>query len=140
MFRTSVFLLMTFAGCGLAQHIGFGIKGGVRATDDILGSATSDSARYVIGPMVELTLPLGFAVEANALYSHLGYRSVFNTALVSSTVEASASSWQFPIVAKYKLGFPLVKPYVEAGYGPRHTSGSPTLAWPSTTTHGFVMG
>src|SRR5260370_21404483 len=59
MFRT-LFLLFTLFSCpAFAQQVGFGVKGGVRATHDIEGSfgTSSESSRYVVGPMVEATLP-----------------------------------------------------------------------------------
>jgi hypothetical protein len=58
-FRT-LFLLFTLFSCpAFAQQVGFGVKGGVRATHDIEGSfgTSSESSRYVVGPMVEATLP-----------------------------------------------------------------------------------
>jgi Outer membrane protein beta-barrel domain len=121
MFRPS-FLLVTLFSChALAQQVGFGVKGGVRATNDIEGSfgTSSESSRYLVGPMVEATLPHGFSVEADALYSRPGYSSIFANAFGSSTVRARGTSWEFPLLIKRGLPFPLIHPYVELGYAPR---------------------
>ena len=53
-----LFLLFALFTCpAFAQQVGFGIKGGVRVTNDIDGSfgTSSESSRYVVGPMVEAT-------------------------------------------------------------------------------------
>jgi hypothetical protein len=77
MFRT-LFLAFTLFSCPVfAQQVGFGVKGGVRATTDIEGSygPSSESSWHVVGPMVEVTLPHGFSAEADALFSRFGYSS-----------------------------------------------------------------
>jgi len=141
--------------------VGFGIKGGVRATNDIDGSfgTSSESSRYVVGPMVEAALPDGFSGEADALYSRPGYSSIFSNAFVSSTNKARGTSWEFPLLIKHGLPFPLIHPYAELGYAPRRTSGSisstgsainPSTGsrqdfsgntpWRSVVSHGLVAG
>jgi len=161
MFRT-LFLLFTLFSCpAFAQQVGFGVKGGVRATHDIEGTfgTSSESSRYVVGPMVEATLPHGFGVEADALYSRFGYNSIFSNAFVSSTFKARGTSWEFPLLIKHGLPFPLIHPYAELGYAPRRTGGSisstgssldPSTGsrqdfsfntpWLSAVSHGLVAG
>jgi hypothetical protein len=161
MFRP-LFLLFTLFTCpAFAQQVGFGIKGGVRATNDIDGSfgTSSESSRYVVGPMVEATLPHGFSGEADALYSRPGYNSIFSNAFGSSTNKARGTSWEFPLLIKHRLPFPLIHPYAELGYAPRRTSGSisstgssinPSTGsrqdfsgntpWRSMISHGLVAG
>src|ERR1700724_881489 len=77
-------LLTSILVCPVAfgQHLlSFGVKGGVPLTDP-LGDTTfngidtiihvfSGSKNYLIGPMVELNLPFGLSVEADALYRPL---------------------------------------------------------------------
>src|SRR6266852_9026620 len=126
MFRP-LFLLFTLFSCpAFAQQVGFGIKGGVRATNDIDGSfgTSSESSRYVVGPMVEAALPDGFSGEADALYSRPGYSSIFSNAFVSSTNKARGTSWEFPLLIKHGLPFPLIHLYAALGYAPRRTGGS----------------
>ena len=74
--RQSFCVVVLFAsGLCCAQQIGFGIKSGVRASDDIDSYyAGSESKRYVLGPMLDVTLPLGFGVEVDALYRRTGFR------------------------------------------------------------------
>src|SRR5260370_41894451 len=89
--------------------LSFGVKGGVPLTDAL---SQSRSKNYVIGPMVELKLPLGFAIEADALYRPLNVTSGSSSAL---TISDDVGSAEFPILAKYHfLHTPVVKPYAEA--------------------------
>src|SRR5581483_7012188 len=109
----------------VAQSVSFGVRGGARATDDITGQATSESKRYIVGPMLELDLPFGLGAEVDALYSREGYSSY--SSLFAGTLLATerANVWQLPIVAKYRLGlFPLIKPYVLGGYVARVMDGT----------------
>jgi hypothetical protein len=74
--------------------------------------------------MIELNLPLGFAVEFDALYHRNGYL-IGNSNLSGSVVESErANSWEFPILLKYKFPTSKVKPFVEAGLAPRSISGT----------------
>jgi len=116
-----------------AEHIfSFGIKGGAPLTDaftdettmgvDLITHTFSDTKNYVIGPMIELSLPFGFAVEADALYRPLNLITDI-TAVPQPLARYSTNinSWEFPILGKYHfLHTPVVKPYVEAGPTFRH--------------------
>ena len=105
----------------------FGAKGGIPLTDAFadfkaMGVDTdvrsfSDSKDFVIGPFVELGLPFGFSVEADAFYRPLNL-TVDQTTIPLGTFRTSTdiTSWEFPILAKYHFGhLPIVKPYVGAG-------------------------
>jgi hypothetical protein len=122
---SSVFLLCSCA-C-LAQPVTIGVKGGIRATDDIssngLFATASESKRYVVGPMLELGLPFGLAVEVDALYRREGYRTTFGNFAGTSFSRETANSWEFPLLLKYKLPLPVAKPYVVAGYAPQVING-----------------
>jgi hypothetical protein len=82
------------------------VKAGVPLTD-FVNAPESTTNRYLIGPVIELRLPLGFAIEADALYRHYKFQ-----AYPSNT---STGAWEFPLLAKYRFGAPLVRPYVDAG-------------------------
>ena len=123
--------VLLFASPAFAQHLSVGIKGGVPLTGafsdttvrgvDLISRSFSDSKQYIIGPMVELRLPFGLGVEADALYHPLNFAT--ENRLVPQNVFRSAeniTSWEFPVVGKFRLPFPLVKPYVEAGPSFRH--------------------
>jgi hypothetical protein len=110
----------------LGQSVSIGVKAGGRLTDDMSspGAATSESKRYIVGPMLEFGLPLGLSVEVDALYQRQGYQASFSNFASSSTDWVRANAWEVPVLAKYKLPIPLLKPYVEAGVAPRLMSGA----------------
>jgi hypothetical protein len=126
-----------------------GLRGGVPFTGalsdltthgvDVVTRSFSDSNQYIVGPMVELHLPLGLSVEADALYRPLNLTTE-NQVLPQPTVfrtSNNVSSWEFPILGKVRLPLvPLVKPYVDAGPSFR-TAGS-DLSFLSNK--GFAVG
>jgi hypothetical protein len=72
----------------------------------------------VVGPTLEIALAKHFSVEADALHKPLRY--------VATTIPGDApptkpytitarNSWQFPVLAKYRLRFGNVNPFIEAG-------------------------
>jgi hypothetical protein len=74
--------------------------------------------------MVELRLPWNLAVEVDALYHRNGFLTG-NSNFAGSIVESErANSWEFPMLFKYKLAVPKVKPFVEVGLAPRTISGT----------------
>jgi len=104
-----VFSIAIFSGLGEAQPIGAGVKLGTTLTD-ALSSLPSfplpNGQHFIVGPYVEVRLPLHLAVEGDALYEHNLYEGVSTS---------SGSTWQFPILLKYRfLGGP-IRPYVEGG-------------------------
>jgi hypothetical protein len=117
--------------CGsvaMAQPISFGVRGGVPLTGAFANSigvdvsTASGSHNYLVGPMVEVHLPLGFSVEADGLYHPL---TLSQTIVTASPFHNSYNfqSWEFPILAKYRfLHTPVVKPLIEAGPTFRTTS------------------
>jgi hypothetical protein len=143
-------IALFFAGSACAQHLGFGIKGGVPLTDAFsVGSGafglntsahyTADRTEYTIGPMVQLRLPLiGF--EADALYKPLGYTAFITpTVAPPTTTHVQASSWEFPILAQVHLPTPILKPYAEGGVSFRSFIGSHTEL-DAQSNKGFVLG
>jgi hypothetical protein len=113
-------LLMPIAG--FAQlPISLGVKGGwplTYALSDSNGPGLtrfySKSREFIVGPMVELRLPFRLSVEADALYHPF---NVTTASTNSSTVlsDTSYSVWEFPILAKFHFGGPLLDPFVGAG-------------------------
>lgn len=107
------------------QSLTVGVIGGARVTDDLTGAgATSVSKRYVVGPELDIGLPFGLGVEVDALYRREGFQSSFSNDFSSSFSDERANSWEFPMLLKYRLPIPLVKPFLEAGYAPRVIHGS----------------
>jgi hypothetical protein len=91
-----------------AQPFGGGVKLGSTLTDALSSLPSvpiANSAHFIVGPYLEFRLPFGFALEADALYE----RGLYNE------VVTDGSMWQFPVVAKYKFGEHVIRPYVEGG-------------------------
>ncbi len=122
-FAVSLFLLISPA---FAQSFSFGVRGGIPFTDaysDITTTSSgssfvrefSNSKEFVIGPMIELHLPLGLSVEADALYHPLNFTQEINTGTATFNNSMTVNSWEFPILGKFRfLHLPIVKPLVEA--------------------------
>ncbi len=114
--KTLVLSLLMSAGAAFAQPFGIGIKAGIPLTDAFNVQSpnpfdyAADTRRYTVGGYVELRLPLRFSVELDGLYQPYEFRSA-----VPFPVQTSASSWQFPLVAKYKILPGPIKPYIEGG-------------------------
>ena len=124
LFLVSLSLLTTAFG----QSLAVGVRGGVPFTGalsdltthgvDIVRRSFSDSNQYIIGPMVELHLPLGLSIEADALYRPLNVTTETQIAPQTTVVRTSkdVSSWEFPIMGKLRLPvLPIIKPYIGAG-------------------------
>jgi hypothetical protein len=128
----SLFLL---GGAAFAQPFSVGVKGGVPFTGafsdvtspDQIIHTFSESNEYIVGAMIELHLPLGLSVEADGLYHPLNFASEnLASALGVFRSVTNISSWEFPIVGKFRLPFPIVKPYAELGPTFRHVGGNLT--------------
>jgi hypothetical protein len=108
-------LLFLLAAPVFAQSLTVGVKGGLRLTSAQTGYGTAESKRYLAGPAVEVGLPLGFGLEADALYSRLGYTTYFAHFGLFEFDRTRADAWEFPILVKYRP--------VYFGIAPRHASG-----------------
>jgi len=114
---------LTASSSFAAQFLSVGIKAGVPFTDafnsDTYGippaafRSYSGSLGYIVGPMGEVHLPLGLSVEADALYRPLNL--TVTGPLGTSVQDNTYSSWEFPILAKWRFPIPLLKPYIEGG-------------------------
>lgn len=135
------FFFLAFGSAMFAQPFSVGVKLGAPVTDAFnvaAGEYRNTSLRLVVGPTVEVRLPLGFAIEVDALYQHVSY-DFASRALAS---RASANSWEFPVLAKYRTPFPLVKPYVEGGLAFNHIGNVSSLAGDlkHSSNAGIVLG
>ena len=152
---------LTLTGSAWAGPLGFGIRGGIPLTDFFENVNTgnfilkSSTNRYIIGPSVELHLPAGFGIEVDALYRHFNYNSSFNLVDVFTNNRTTGNAWEFPLMLKYRMPAPVVRPYVGAGVSfdtltgltQSITSGANRVLNPGTneqlknnTTKGFVIG
>jgi hypothetical protein len=151
----------------VAQNwISVGVKGGVPLTDpfadrtfhyvigtvrnpfgppSVLSQSTrsySGSRYFVLGPTIEVRLPLGLAAEADALYRPMDLKIQPTTSLSSfllgaPTFSSRIDTWEFSLLAKYRLPLPTIKPYLEAGPSFRAISASPAQHMSGT---GFSVG
>ena len=117
-------LLLTAHSVLLSQSFSLGAKAGVRATDDFQYAATSESRRYVVGPAATIVLPLGFAIQFEALYRRQGYSAGNGTPLYTSSIREADNVWEFPLLARYRIPFRRIRPFAEAGWAPRITHGA----------------
>jgi hypothetical protein len=145
----SLFLLVPPA---LGQHFEFGVKAGVPLTSffDVgspQGSTHGGSSysaatrRYTIGASGEWRVTRSLGIEINAMYHRLGYdadiSSVANFVTMSS-FRVSGGSWDFPILAKYRVKT-FSSLYISAGgtvrhIGPVHETGQQTVIEVSSVT------
>lgn len=96
-----------------AQPFGLGVKLGTTLNNAISAASTfsvPDDHHFIVGPYFELRLPLHLGLEIDALHESSLYGGVGN----------GGSTWQFPVLAKYKLLKGPVKPYVEGGIAFSH--------------------
>jgi opacity protein-like surface antigen len=158
----SLLLLATAAAPAFSQSFGFGIKGGLPFTDftNAVSSGTNvfddNTRRYIVGPTVELRLPFGLSIEADALYRRFNYNQFIGGASGTTSISTSGNAWEFPLVAKYRFKAPIARPYILGGLAWDTLSGltqsvrnavattgaisrSPAELNQTTTT-GFVMG
>lgn len=113
-----------------------GVKGGGQMTA-VFSSATnfSDASKhYIVGPTVGLRLPFGLGVEFDALYRKDAYRINLNP----GQAEFTASSWQFPVLVKYRFPGLIVHPFVDGGPVFQHLSYIGLGA--SSPDKGFALG
>ena len=124
--KTLLALLLGVAPVAFAQPVAVGVRGGIPLTDFVTTTTSPNPSvgsffgtrtnRYIIGPTLELYLPFGFGVEIDGLYRHLDYTqhgTVLNN--VVSSAKASANAWEFPLLAKYRFPFPVIKPFIDGG-------------------------
>jgi hypothetical protein len=91
-----------------------GVKGGVPFNEAMrlrsqISTQTLDTSTtpFVVGPMLDIRLPLGFGIEFDALWKR------YETQVGSEGL--AGQSWEFPLLAKYRLGGAGFRPFVVAG-------------------------
>jgi len=144
-----ILLLVSGSLVAPAQTVSVGVVGGGSLVTPNVNS--DDSQRYIVGPSVEVRLPRGFAVEADALYQRAGTNITYASILsgtskvtvypytVSAASRAVGNVWQFPVTGKYYFNRgSKFQPFV--GLGPElrttgwHTDSSSVLvSGPSVT-------
>ena len=117
-------LLFLFAAAAFSQPFSYGVKGGMPMTDFVDAvraqniNASTTTNRYIVGVTGEARLPFGLGVEMDILYRHFRYSSssgVGNLTSNLTSIDTTAGSWEFPILAKYRFKGKIVHPFVDAG-------------------------
>jgi len=141
-----------FAQPVIGHFVSFGVIGGVGLTDafssqtamgvDVDTHYFSGSKDYIVGPAIEVHLPLSFSVEVDALYRPLNLTTT-NTIVSGGgstfTNSSTLNSWEFPFLAKYRLPGHLIRPFIEAGPSFRTTQSFPSDS-PHLARAGFTAG
>ncbi len=134
--------LTLIQGFAVAQHFdfgwGLGVKGGFPTTDllklnVITNAPLHQDSNYIIGPVGELRIPFGFALEVDGLYRGTNY--TFTHASGSTSI--SSSSWEIPYLAKFRFPIPLLKPFLAGGGAYRTFSDLPPGV---TASHNAFVG
>jgi hypothetical protein len=129
--KTILFVLLSTSVVSSAQSVGVGLKIGTLLSDALSPKNDGTNHALVIGPSVELRLPVGLSIEADALYQ--------SGELDSLT--PGASRWQFPIVAKHDFLKGPLRPYVEGGLSFSHLTDLKDIPGViHSSNYGFVLG
>ncbi len=114
-------LLLLLAAPSFAQHLHFGLKGGMPLNDLVEsdGRVTNLPSRWTLGPMLEVDLPVGLGIEFNALYRRIGYNDLLDN---------TAGAWDFPLLLKYRFPGIVARPYVAGGWVFRNIGDIPRLS------------
>jgi len=154
--RRQALFVVAFALPGWGQGFHAGLKLGVPFTQYFEtgafgnlhghGEYSSATRRYTFGASGEWRLTNAFGFEVDALYHRIGYTgnvvSFSNGPFTADVFDVKGSSWDFPIMAKYRFGR-VVRPYVAGGgvlryFGPVHERGEQTSgdrgAFPPTSS------
>ena len=120
-FRTTT---QPFAGTGPGFHVQSGIE-------------SSGPRSFIVGPVLEFRLPSRFSAEIDALHRPVTSTSelLFSDGTRYSSV-GRGSTWEFPLLAKYRLPTHGVAPFFEIGPSFRLPQGELTFASPFGVTAG----
>jgi hypothetical protein len=117
-------LVLLSGHLSVAQQVAIGVVGGVRTTDEVSGTLKSESKRYVVGPMVDIRLPVRLSFEVDALYRRFGFTGYTQSCCANSITRERANSWEFPMILKYSFPVVPAHPFVGVGYAPRTIHGT----------------
>jgi hypothetical protein len=119
-----------FCTLAAAQTLSFGVVGGASLTPDFKSSFTyepppgpgvltdySASERYIVGGMLEFQFTKDWSIEVNGLFHPLRFDT--GTILPNGTLIGGSPSpvttWEFPVLAKYRFRWRSWRPFLEAG-------------------------
>lgn len=143
--RTGLLFGVLFAASASAQIFSVGVIGGAPFTDVVNSvnqnnlSLVPTSSNFIVGPSVQINLPLSLRVEADALYRPYSFSVTTTPSSGLYSPPISAMDWDFPFLLQYRIKtpVPLVKPFVEVGVAFDHladlSAAATHLASPGTT-------
>jgi len=148
-------LLFLVGTASVFGQLSYGVRGGLPLTNFFQAVSnpdetfTSTATRFIVGPTVELRLPFGLGLEADALFRHFQYNG--SASLIDELVRSSATNaWEFPLLVKYRTPGAFVKPFLDGGVAFDHWSGVKQITAPLTAltsssstsgaNAGFVVG
>ena len=127
----AILALLTITQPALAQKFSFGATVGAPLTQYFQTSSyffyetntsyVSATRRYTLGGAAEWHLTRSFGIELDAMYHRFGYADTIsennpaNGLYDYSHTEVEGNSWDFPLMAKYRLFRGAIRPYVAAG-------------------------
>jgi hypothetical protein len=149
--RAALFVFLSCISSYAASPVIFGARGGTALTDNTgnaVGSVTSNilGHSYTVGPTLGVRLPLGFSVEADALYNRRGLGFGLSNLPNIAGFSTHADWWEFPVMAKFSAGSGPIVPIGGAGVSVQRVSNFgdvPTFLLSrstSPTSVGFVGG
>jgi hypothetical protein len=121
--------------------IGFGAKGGwpftrLLETTGVIGQPVAtffQSDNFLVGPVFEIRMPLGFAFEADGLYRGTQY-NLANAGTLPTVFHSE--SWEVPYLGKFRFPIPLLKPFLVGGGSYRAFTNLPSNV---NVTHNAVV-
>jgi hypothetical protein len=117
LFGSFLAAMPVFAQPVIGHIVSFGVTGGVGLTD-AFSSQTFMGVDTDSRDFSASNLPLSFSVEVDALYRPLNLTTT-NTVIAGpgfmTSVSGKLNSWEFPLLAKYRLPGHLIRPFIEAG-------------------------
>lgn len=94
-------------------------------------------SNFAVGPSAELLLPLGLGFEVDAIYKRTMVELETDAGLTSD----HTTSWEFPLMFKYRFPGPNLKPFVGGGYAFRRFSNlTRFVSNLDGTVNGYVAG
>lgn len=154
-FVSGLVAMASVVGVGYGQSLGAGVKIGALASEPFTATSVStaystfitstgyspSNQRLTVGPMVELRLPRGFAVEVSALFKRVKYVKQRHTYEIEPDpllpfdetleIQTRARNLELPILLKYRISRYRWQPFVGVGGAIRHVSGIERQLLPS---------
>jgi hypothetical protein len=122
--------LLLFIGPARAQQFSLGILGGGSATSGfpnetfastlpgqlgtVFTTSSSDAGDYLVGGIVEVSLPKHLSIEADGIYRPLNFSNFTSSVRPGSAPSNTVVTWEFPVLLKGRFVRIPVLPSAEA--------------------------